>query len=80
MGDGYCRRCKSHNFKRHQHCRHCGMSWAQFDYPRDVEEAARYESAALAVLAPPPVGSDGVSVKDEEVESGQAALLRSLGM
>eukprot|EP00969_Alexandrium_andersonii_P332620 14699416-Alexandrium_andersonii.AAC.1 len=55
------------------------MSWAQFDFPRDAEEAARYKSVALAALAPPAVRSDGVSVKDEEVESGQAGLLRNLG-
>eukprot|EP00969_Alexandrium_andersonii_P355839 15445307-Alexandrium_andersonii.AAC.3 len=74
LGDGYCRHCKMHNFKRNQHCRQCGMPSWQFDYPRDAEQAATYERDAFAMLAPSG-GSVSGGVKDEEVELGQAGAV-----
>eukprot|EP00969_Alexandrium_andersonii_P191032 8438733-Alexandrium_andersonii.AAC.1 len=44
MGDGFCKNCGKHNFRKNSFCVHCGAGGDQFFVPESFAQAHQYLS------------------------------------
>eukprot|EP00969_Alexandrium_andersonii_P215183 9503690-Alexandrium_andersonii.AAC.1 len=42
LGDGFCRNCSKHNFRKNRCCVHCGVGSEQFFAPESFAQAQQY--------------------------------------